>query len=115
MLLMSAAAKALTRFLTKILADRTHLLDSAGSGTNGDLDRKVGHLDVLDRHGVSVEAAVVDEESEHGTIVSKRYIYSLLPVKINDVGDGARLLEGWDVDDAADRDEFREDHFDFKF
>jgi len=75
------------------------LLDSAGSGTSGDLDRKVGHLDVLDRHGVSVEGAIVDEES----------------VKVNDVGDDARLVESWDVDDAADSDEFREDHFDIKF
>lgn len=39
----------------------------------------------------------------------------LLPVKVDDVGDGASLVEGWDVDDAADGDEFREDHFGFKF
>lgn len=34
------------------------------------------------------------------------------PVEVDNVGDGAGLLEGWDVDDTADLDEFSEDHTD---
>jgi hypothetical protein len=64
LLSMSAAAKAFNQFNFVNSSSLSHLLDSAGSGTDGNLDRKVGQLDVLDRHGVSVELAIVDQESE---------------------------------------------------
>ena len=64
LLSMSAAAKAFNHFKNVNSSSLSHLLDSAGSGTDGNLDGKVGHLDVLDRHGVSVELAIVDQESE---------------------------------------------------
>lgn len=64
LLSISAAAKAFNPFKYANSTSLSHLLDSAGSGTDGNLDRKVGQLDVLDRHGVSVELAIVDQESE---------------------------------------------------